>query len=187
MIYIITISLDTSTQQQWIPHKVIGLIFATQTLFSHFSGEKTNTIFKIEISVQYTARWKRHFQQFIVDMGANRIISALDYFRAHQDTIRAELYPTLRVNIEQFLNLQNNSFFWNFPTFILYRSRIDEYEIVVMMCCNQKLESLYSYFENHLLRIHRQTPSYAQIYILEGSGQLQAQLNSNFTLTVYLD
>ena len=36
------------------------------------------------------------FQQFIVDMGAKLISERLQYFRTHQDTIRAELYSTLR-------------------------------------------------------------------------------------------
>ena len=49
---------------------------------------------RFQFSILHTGRGL--FQQFLVDMGAKLISERLQYFRTHQDTIRAELYSTLR-------------------------------------------------------------------------------------------
>ena len=49
---------------------------------------------RFKFSILHTG--KSLFQQFIVDMCAKLISERLQYFRSHQDVIRAELYSTLR-------------------------------------------------------------------------------------------
>ena len=94
-------SYDSLQYPLLLPHGINGYhINSSVSCMKHYSymfmvrKATQQSTSRFQFSILHAG--KGLFQQFIVDMGAKLISERLQYFRTHQDTIRAELYSTLR-------------------------------------------------------------------------------------------